>query len=254
MLTARLTPLAPTKQQHTHVHHQLVFALQGVAEFEIAGQGGVVAAEQACLVPSDASHEFAGVGDNRMLILDLAALADPADRRSSWQRLFDQPRYLRIDPKLHQLLHYVQLELPQATANPLLMQALGQVVVQALHHRVFADQSVQQMWQRLDMQQLQTYVAQHLERRIAVAELAALMHLSVGHFYALFKQQTGMTPQRFLLQQRLEKALFLLRETQQPLAVVAENCGFSSQSALTSWLRKHYGITPRALRLRSQLR
>ena len=39
-----------------------------------------------------------------------------------------------------------------------------------------------------------------------------------------------------------------LRETPLPLARIAEECGFSSQSALTTATRRYLGLTPRSLR------
>ena len=72
MYNARLLRLDDQAHEHAHDHHQLVLSLSGRAEFEVGGRGGEVCQMRACLVPGDAGHQFAGVGDNRMLILDLA--------------------------------------------------------------------------------------------------------------------------------------------------------------------------------------
>ena len=71
MLTARLACLDNQAHEHAHDYHQLVLSLSGRAEFEVDGCGGEVCRMRACLVPGDAEHQFAGMGDNRMLILDL---------------------------------------------------------------------------------------------------------------------------------------------------------------------------------------
>ena len=68
MLNARLLRLDDQAHEHAHDHHQLVLSLSGRAEFEVNGRGGEVCRMRACLVPGDAEHQFAGVGDNRMLI------------------------------------------------------------------------------------------------------------------------------------------------------------------------------------------
>ena len=81
MLTARLARLDDHAQEHTHEHHQLVLSLAGRAEFEVNGRGGEVCRMRACLVPGDAEHQFAGLGDNRMLILDLDECDHGADDR-----------------------------------------------------------------------------------------------------------------------------------------------------------------------------
>ena len=71
MLNARLLRLDDKAHEHAHDYHQLVLSLSGSAEFEVDGSGGEVCRMRACLVPGHAEHEFAGKGDNRMLIIDL---------------------------------------------------------------------------------------------------------------------------------------------------------------------------------------
>ena len=40
----------------------------------------------------------------------------------------------------------------------------------------------------------------------------------------------------------------MLRESNLPLVRIAEECGFSSQSALTTAMRRYMGLTPKRLR------
>ena len=83
MFDTRLIRLPDQSHTHAHEHHQLVMSLAGRAEFEVNGCGGEVCRMRACLVPGEAGHVFAGVGDNRMLILDLnAPEAASEDRRA----------------------------------------------------------------------------------------------------------------------------------------------------------------------------
>ena len=79
MLNARLLRLDDQTHQHAHDYHQLVMSLSGRAEFEVNGSGGEVCRMRACLVPGDADHGFAGMGDNRMLILDLDEQDTPGE-------------------------------------------------------------------------------------------------------------------------------------------------------------------------------
>ena len=80
MLNARLLRLDDQTHQHAHDYHQLVMSLSGRAEFEVNGSGGEVCRMRACLVPGDADHGFAGMGDNRMLIIDLDGFKQVNDR------------------------------------------------------------------------------------------------------------------------------------------------------------------------------
>jgi len=100
----------------------------------------------------------------------------------------------------------------------------------------------------MDLQRLDDYIGEHLARRISVAELAQEMCLSPSHFHAQFKDSVGLTPHQYLLQTRLDRAARMLRESNLPLVRIAEECGFSSQSALTTAMRRYMGLTPKRLR------
>jgi AraC family transcriptional regulator len=87
-----------------------------------------------------------------------------------------------------------------------------------------------------------------LAEPIPLADLAALVSLSVSQFSRRFKASTGETPHRFLMRVRVETACRLLRSSGMPIAEVAVRCGFSHQEHLTRVLRAQSGITPAALR------
>jgi len=77
--------------------------------------------------------------------------------------------------------------------------------------------------------------------------------MSTSHFHAEFKRVAGMTPHQYLLQARLKRATTLLRDSSLPVVQVASDCGFSSQSALTTAMSRHLGMTPKRLRTASLL-
>lgn len=251
MLGVRLLCLSDQSHTHTHGHHQMVLSLAGRAEFEVAGQGGEVSRMRACLVPGDAAHAFAGLGDNSMLILDLADEAAfdraPAPERAQLGRLFDGPRYPLLDADFQHLLAYAGAELTRYGHEPGLSHALGGLLVQALHLRLCGPAPAI-VRRPLDRERIETYIERHLGRTVSVAELARVACLSPSHFHQQFKDCFGLTPHQYLLKARLDRAVRLLRESPLSLVRIAEECGFSSQSALTTAMRRHLGLTPRSLR------
>jgi AraC-like DNA-binding protein len=95
------------------------------------------------------------------------------------------------------------------------------------------------------------YTAAHLSEGIQVSDLAALAGMSVGRFTASFRASTGLTPHRYIMQERIEAARCLLQERQYSLAEVAILCGFSSQQHMATAIRKLTGVTPSHLRRNS---
>lgn len=98
--------------------------------------------------------------------------------------------------------------------------------------------------------QVQEYLRENLSRRVSIAELAKLCELSPSRFIAAFTKTFGEPPHRYLLKLRLAFAVELLVSTELPIAQIAQTSGFSSQSHLTTTMRKHRRVTPAQLRTR----
>lgn len=97
--------------------------------------------------------------------------------------------------------------------------------------------------------QVLEYINAHLDRDIKLADLAALLDISQFHFSHLFKQSMGIAPYQYLLQQRIERAKLLLKQTERSIVEIALDCGFSSHSHLSKQFRKFNNITPKAYRV-----
>jgi AraC family transcriptional regulator len=88
----------------------------------------------------------------------------------------------------------------------------------------------------------------HLSGNISLKQLASACDLSVSYFARGFKNGTGVSPHRWLVETRIEKAKDLLLNTKMPLAEVAVACGFADQCHLTRKFRRATGDTPAAWR------
>ena len=91
-------------------------------------------------------------------------------------------------------------------------------------------------------------VADRMEQRIGVADLAAALGLSAGFLTLAFHGALGTTPHRHLLERRLARARTKLTATGKPIAVVAAECGFADQAHLTRHMRAAFEVTPAAYR------
>jgi AraC family transcriptional regulator len=92
------------------------------------------------------------------------------------------------------------------------------------------------------------YINEYLDRDIKLADLAQLVGISQFHFSYLFKRSLGKPPYQYLLQQRIERAKQLLKQTDKSIADIAFACGFSSHSHLSKQFRQLTGMTPKAFR------
>lgn len=83
---------------------------------------------------------------------------------------------------------------------------------------------------------------------------AANMYISPTHFRRLFKQFTGLPPQQFLINCRLHLAVKLLVETSEPIAKLANLCGFDDEFYFSRIFKKHRNISPLAYRREFSIR
>ena len=78
-----------------HAFHQIVLGVDGSMEMAVDGIGHRIDARHAWLIPAGARHEYAGIGENRQLVLDVpcASLALP-------ERLFSRSVPLTMNEAL----------------------------------------------------------------------------------------------------------------------------------------------------------
>lgn len=83
----------------------------------------------------------------------------------------------------------------------------------------------------------------HLNRPLALNELAEMAGLSVWRFATVFRQQVGVAPHRYICRLRVERAQALMREGISAAAAASE-AGFYDQSHLSRHFKSMCGMTP----------
>ncbi|MBN3821678.1 AraC family transcriptional regulator, partial [Paraburkholderia sp. Se-20369] len=96
-----------------HDFHQVVLGLDGAMVMAVDGVGQRIDRHGAWLIPAGSRHDYAGLGENRQLVLDL-----PASSLAVPQRLFDGARALSIDPRLSALVAQVAAGAARFDATP----------------------------------------------------------------------------------------------------------------------------------------
>jgi transcriptional regulator GlxA family with amidase domain len=98
------------------------------------------------------------------------------------------------------------------------------------------------------IRELQIWIAEHLETKLSVEELAERMSMSVRNFERVFTREVGITPSQYVLQMRVEAARRLLERTDGGLKQVASTTGFGSVDVMRRAFVRLLGITPRRYR------
>lgn len=150
-------------------------------------------------------------------------------------------------------LHAVARQLATEIANPgPLSNALVDAYALALAvHLVRSQQSVSiaRRSERLSLapwrlRRAQDFIEAHLTEDLGLHEIAAEAGLSPFHFARSFRRATGISPHRYLVLRRIERAKQLLEATDLPIAQVALECGYAAQPAFTRAFARTTGTTP----------
>ena len=100
------------------------------------------------------------------------------------------------------------------------------------------------------LKQVIEYINDNLEESIKLSDLAQLVNTSQFYFCRLFRESIGISPYKYVLQQRIKKTRSLIENSSLPLVDIAYESGFSSQSQMTHHFRKSVGVTPKVYRNR----
>jgi len=158
------------------------------------------------------------------------------------------PRYDLHDPLISQLILTLANEMESGFLDRILADALNTALAVRIT-RLCSDPTAITLepsngLSRERLKRVYDYIEVHLDDRLTLTDLASVACLSPYHFSRSFKRAVGIGPQRYVTQRRLERAKTLMRRTNQPLAVIAHEVGFSDQSHLISVFRREIGVTP----------
>jgi AraC-like DNA-binding protein len=81
-----------------------------------------------------------------------------------------------------------------------------------------------------------------------IPAVAAVAHISPAHFIRQFRAVFGETPHRYLQRRRVERSMFLLRETGRSVTDICMDVGFSSLGTFSRTFREIVGETPTGYR------
>jgi transcriptional regulator GlxA family with amidase domain len=98
--------------------------------------------------------------------------------------------------------------------------------------------------------ELQAWVVENLRHDLAVDHLADRCRMSPRNFARIFRNETGLTPSKYVERVRVEAVRRRLEETDNALETIARDCGFGSADSLRRSFGRLLHIAPRDYRSR----
>lgn len=202
---------------HAHDHAQILYALEGRMELEVAGRAAFVDAACGLVVPAGVAHGFLASPGAKLFVIDV-----PQVQGVDKARRFSVPAALRG-------------VVPSSGAD-----AGAHLAALLDAPRVLARRD-------LDLQTVGAQVSRTLHEDWNTRRMAALVHLSAQRFHVRWQELTGKTPQQWLRDLRLDAAVAAIARGDS-LENTALRFGYKSASALAFALRRDRNVGARDLR------
>ena len=89
------------------------------------------------------------------------------------------------------------------------------------------------------------YIHNHYDKNITLEELAALENVSISHFRKLFKKSVDISPQEYIIQQRINMACKLLAQSSMSNEEVSNKVGYNDPFYFSRIFKKKTGMSPK---------
>nr|WP_319520930.1 response regulator [uncultured Sphaerochaeta sp.] len=100
------------------------------------------------------------------------------------------------------------------------------------------------------VQKLQSIIKEHCEQQFTLELFCNQNNINTSFFSSQFHQISGFTFQEYLINTRIEKAKYLLSETDDKIGTIATLCGFSDQQYFSKTFKRITGYTPKEFKMK----
>lgn len=92
------------------------------------------------------------------------------------------------------------------------------------------------------------FLAENYNRKVKVNDLAERIGINRSYLAKSFKKMIGCSPQKFLVNLRMEKAVTMLKNTEFPINQIAAEVGYENPLTFSKIFKQGYGISPKNYR------
>ena len=228
-------------------NYMLFYICDGRLSLTSGGRTMVVTAGQVGFLNCHVPHEYHTIGNTEFIWLHLDG-SNTADFYEQAVQLhggfvFDSPYAEQIKNGIYEIVFAFRNE--QAISEARLSQKLYSLLI-AMVDPNKADDTPDDP--NDPVAAAQRFILERYMEPIALSDIAAHVNMSQFHFSRLFKRDCGFSPHEFLILTRLNRAKHLLKTTDQPVKVIAQQVGYLNVSSFTNAFTDRVGISPTLFR------
>ena len=235
-----------------YYHSSLLFYLiEGQMSVTTGGKKEIIKAGQMCLLDCMGAHEYRSMGHAEFIWAHLGgsnfptfqkrilqtynSFVFPVSHPEEARRLLEQFTYThrnnqtvsewRISEQIYHLLIFLLDQNPSAEAGEAGNTRLSESTRDAME-----------------------FIRIHYAEPISLEDIAQAVSLSQYHFSRVFKRDCGYSPHEFLMITRMDRAMYLLKTTDQPIKVVSRLVGYQNETTFTNAFTSRIGLSPSKFR------
>lgn len=221
-------------KRHSHSYHEIVFYVYGQGQLCIGQTQYAITNGTYCFVPRGVPHDEVHEDESHVVYIGFDTANDyllpPAKLYTDGESavvLNDLTAILRETSKQDEYLEMMM----NALLNVLLIHIARHVNPPAVveHSLAYAI----------------AYIREYYNQAIILNDLARNSGYSYSRFQHRFKEETGMSPKQFIIEERLQNAYKLLPG--KSCTEVAYICGFSTPAQFTMFFQRRFGVNPSSL-------
>lgn len=233
---------------HRPAYNRLYYILEGEGEVLLDGAVYHPKPGQLCLLPAGRTVELRCTGENRYYKYWCHFRAEAHHIRLF--DLLDAPVLLNVEKDGALISRFS--EMVQAYGQPgpeSILRARGALLeILSIYLSLAQEQGLLHLAAQSapagKLEQLSTYIEEHLSGEITLEGLARQMHFHPNYFSAFFKKHYGVSPLKYVSGLRLQRAKQLLRDTSLPVAEVAARTGFHDLFHFSRRFKEQTGYSP----------
>jgi AraC family transcriptional regulator len=232
-------------QMQTSGPSQMEWWSEGKCRKESLGQGSLL-----LLTPGTRDRvRWSGTSRRVVLSIDESYMLRAAQDLGRKNPLYFQNRWVFEDRQLLPLLSAMQHELETGwEMGALYGDHLGMLLSIALIQKYSRDASIAPLVKggisKVRLGRVLEYIAANSHLDLRLDDLAKVADMSRFHFARLFRLSMGVTPHRYLMDQRLQQAKALLRLDSRTIAEIATEIGFVNAGHFARAFKRHLGVSP----------
>lgn len=98
------------------------------------------------------------------------------------------------------------------------------------------------------MKMMMSFIHKHCSEKFSVAEIASAAFISERECYRIFHDCLNMTPLQYTTDYRLNKACYMLVQSNEPITYICQCCGLGSSSYFGKIFKERFGCSPKQYR------